>query len=243
MNRRDFIVGGAATLAMAGCAKYPSSSSTSSASALLVSMTVAGVIDPNSYYFVVFNTSNDSAGASGPTPVVAPPWGNGFVSGAATHFVEYHGNLAADGYEIYRFVAGTSLQQYTAVGVPSQVTTISSTSNTIQFRIPLSVLATSTILAGAITNIQINFLTTDRIPVNPQDTSPKLFDALGNSNYGSGQLNDYITISTTTGATYNNSYENIEPAGDVQQTNGSGGYSQYNAPNLDITGWSVQVQT
>jgi hypothetical protein len=84
-------------------------------------------------------------------------------------------------------------------------------------------------------------IATDRLPVNPNDTSPKLFDALGNSNYGSGELNDYITINTQQAATYNNSLDPIEPTGDVEQTNGSGGYTNFNEPDLDISNWSVQV--
>jgi hypothetical protein len=204
-------------------------------------MTVAGAINPDMYYFVVFNTSNDANGTAGPVPVVAPPWGNGFIAGSATQFVEYHRTLPADGYAVYSFVSGSSLQQYTAIGVPTQDTPITTGANTLQFRLPLSQLAYGTIAAADIHNIQVNFLATDRIPANPLDTSAKLFDALGDSSFGSGQLNNYITISTDQATTYSNATRNIEPSGDVQRTNGSGGYSTTTEPDLDITGWSVQI--
>jgi hypothetical protein len=204
-------------------------------------MTMSGAITPDYYYFVIFNTSNDPTGANGPEPVIAPPWGNGFVGGSATSFVEYHSSLPYDGYAVYSFISGTSLQQYTASGIPTQDTAVTSSSRTLEFTIPLSYLATGSISTSAITNIQVNMIATDRLPSNPNDTSAKLFDALGNSNYGSGELNDYVTISTTQSGTYNNTKTPIEPAGDVQSTNGSGGYSNVSEPSLDIVDWSVEV--
>ena len=208
-------------------------------------MTVAGTIDPNDYYFVAFNTSNvanPTAGLTGgPCPVVTSG-GNGFVSGAATQYVEYHGT---NSFAIYSFTPGTNLYTAQYVGSPSQFQV---TSNTLQFRIPLSYLATSSIPVTSINHIQINFLNYDNIN-NSVLFSAVHFDALGNSLPSSGQLNDYITISTGQGATYNNTTEDIEPEGDVEQTTPSGiGYQQ--DPNegstadqsLDIVGWSVQVE-
>ena len=224
-----------------GCAKYPSNVGGGTGPQLLVTMTVAGEINPNFYYFVVFNNTGDQAGINGPGPVIAPPWGNGFVAGAATQFVEYHNSLPVDGYELFQFIPGTNLQQYTALGVPNQDTVIQPGASTMEFRIPLSQLATSNIPASSIGSIQINMIATDRLPVNPQDTSAKLFDSFGNSTFGSGQLYDYITINTQQAATYNNSTNPIEPSGDVEQTNGSGGYTNVEEPDLDITNWSVQI--
>lgn len=229
----------AVLLLSAGCAKVPSSVNAGLGGQLLVTMTVNGAINPDMYYFVVFNTSNDPTGTVGPVPVIAPPWGNGFIAGAATQFVEFHRSLPGDGYAVYNFLSGTSLQQYTALGVPTQDTPITTGSKTLQFTIPLSFLQTSAIPTANIHNIQVNFLATDRLPTNPTDTSPKLFDALGDPTVG--QLNDYITISTDQATTYDNSTRNIEPQGDVQQTTGSGGYIPATEPDLDIVGWSVQI--
>jgi hypothetical protein len=203
-------------------------------------MTVAGTINPNYYYYVIFNNADDATGATGPDPVIAPPWGNGFCAGAATQFMLYNQANPGDGYLGYAFTPGTNLQQYTAIGPPVQDVPPAGGS-TIQFEIPLSELATSAMPAGHTGPIQINMINTDVVPVNPNSTAPKTFDALGNTLPGSGQLNDYVTIQTGTAATYNNTSDPIEPEGDVVVTNGSGGYSQTNNPNLDIVGWSVQV--
>ena len=77
-------------LLLAGCAKAPSRGITSPASGpqILVTMTVAGRINPSYYYFVLFNVRQNTTGPTGPVPVVAPPYGNGFAAGAFTNYVE-----------------------------------------------------------------------------------------------------------------------------------------------------------
>jgi hypothetical protein len=86
------------------------------------------------------------------------------------------------------------------------------------------------------------------VPVNPQDTTPKEFDALGDPS--AGHLNSYITIPTNTANTFVNpsaGSPNYEPPNDVQVTNGSGGYSTVSNQNdlgvaaLDIVNYSIQV--
>jgi hypothetical protein len=228
-------------LLLTGCAEYPPSNGSSSSGAMLnITMTVAGQINPNYYYFVVFNNVNDPHGTNGPEPVIAPPWGNGFVAGAATSYVEYSPTQPGDGYLIYKF-SGSTIQQSTAVGAPSQDTAVAPGGNTIQFQIPLSQLATSGVSASDTNYIQVNFIATNRIPVNPEDTSPKEFDALGDSHPGTGQLNDYITIPTVQSNNYSDSSIGDEPTGDEEVTNGSGGYSPVNDPDVDISGWSIQI--
>jgi hypothetical protein len=203
-------------------------------------MTVSGTINPNYFYFVIFNNINDSHGVNGPDPVIAPPWGNGFVAGAATSYVEYTPTQPGDGYLLYKFTDST-LQQSSAVSAPSQDTPVQSGGNTIQFQIPISDLATSTLSASQTKYIQVNFIATNRIPVNPEDTSPKEFDALGDTHPGTGQLNDYITIPTNESNSFSSSSTGDEPVGDEEVTNGSGGYSPVNDPNVDISAWSIQV--
>jgi hypothetical protein len=223
-----------------GCAEYPANTSGSSSATLNISMTVSGTINPNYYYFVVFNNINDSHGTNGPDPVIAPPWGNGFVGGAATSYVEYNSSQPGDGYLFYNF-AGSTLQQSIVVGAPTQDSPVSPGQNTIQFRIPISELATGTVSASQTNYIQVNFIATNRIPVNPEDTSPKEFDALGDTLPGTGQLNDYITIPTNQSNSYSNTSFDDEPTGDEEVTNGSGGYSPVNDPDVDISAWTIQV--
>jgi hypothetical protein len=236
-----------------GCAKVPAGSQSGVGPQLTITMTVAGAINPNDYYYVVFNNANDPNGTNGPVPVVASPWSNGFVAPnnpnavCATSFVEYNGSLPGDGYELYSFIPGTSppLVQYSAIGAPTQDTPVTTGSNTLEFQIPLSQLQTSTVPAGSINYLQLNFINTNLLPVNAGSTltTPKLFDALGNP--AAGQLNHYITISTAQSGTFNNStLGSIEPQGDVYATQGAGSLtpsSDPDAPNLDIVNWSVQI--
>jgi len=204
-------------------------------------MTVSGVINPNYYYFVVINTSNDSTGASGPVPVVAPPWGNGFVAGSATHFIEYNGSLPYDGYSVYTFTSGSSLNQYTATAIPTQDTAASSLSNSLEFTIPLSDIATSSISASSMTSIQVNMIATNRLPTSPTDTSSKEFDSFGDTEYSTAGLNGWATISTAQSGSYSNSRTKLV-SGNVQKTNGSGGYSSTTEPDLALTDWSILVE-
>jgi len=231
-------------LPIAGCAEYPPGyGSTSSGGMLNITMTVSGQINPNYFYFVVFNNVNDPHGVNGPEPVIAPPWGNGFVAGAATSYMEYTPTQPGDGYLFYNFTGSPPLQA-TAVGAPTQDTPVQAGSNTIEFRIPISELATSTVSASATNYIQVNFIATNTIPVDSLSSTlvpPKEFDALGNSNPGSGQLDDYITIPTNQSTTYSSTSTNDEPTGDEEVCNGSGGYSPINDPDVDISAWSIQV--
>jgi hypothetical protein len=236
-----FLVLTISLLLLTGCAQFPPGVNSSSSGGMLnITMTVSGQINPNYFYFVVFNNINDPHGVDGPEPVIAPPWGNGFVAGAATTYVAYTPTQPGDGYLIYNFT-GSTLQQSAAVGAPIQDTPVQSGGNTIQFQIPIADLATSTVSASATNYIQVNFIATNRIPVNPDDTSPKEFDALGDSHPGTGQLNDYITIPTNQSNSFSDTSTQDEPTGDEEVTNGSGGYSSVNDPDVDISGWSIQV--
>lgn len=236
----------AVLLLTAGCAKYPAGGGTSTGPQLVISMTMNAPINPNYYYFVVFDVSNDRTGGNGPVPVIAPPWGNGWVANklnpsttttnpGATSYVEY---TAAQGYLLYNFT-DSSLQTHSSPVAPVQSVDPAG-GNTLEFTVLLSQLATAKIPASQISYIQANFITTNVLPANPNDTSVvKYFDALGDAN--SGQLNDYITISTLQAAIVNNQTDDIEPTGDVSQTNNSGGYTNVNEPDLDITNWSIQI--
>jgi hypothetical protein len=235
----------------AGCAKFPPGGSAGSGPQLVITMTVAGQINPSDFYFVVFDVSNDSLGNNGPVPVIAPPWGNGFVAAkvpptganaGATSFVEYTGSNPGSGYLLDTFNNNT-LQTFSVTGVPVQTTPPSGgTASTLQFTVLLSQLATASISASQIQFIQVNFIATNAIPSNPNDTTVvKDFDALGDTHPGTGQLNDYITVPTAQATLFNNQTNPIEVQGDEERCNDSGGFSPINDPDVDITNWSVQV--
>ncbi|HEX5322876.1 MAG TPA: hypothetical protein VFW40_03760, partial [Capsulimonadaceae bacterium] len=128
-----------------GCAKFPSGGGSGTGPELIITMSVAGSINANDFYFVVFDVSNDPLGNNGPVPVIAPPWGNGFVAAkvppnatnaGATSFVEFS---SGPGYQINTFGPNTNLQNISVTGVPVQSTAPGGSSpNTLQFTVLLS---------------------------------------------------------------------------------------------------------
>jgi hypothetical protein len=116
----------------------------------------------------------------------------------------------------------------------------SSGANTIQFQIPLSELATSDVPAAQISQIQVNFINTNRIPTDPNDPLPKLFDAIGDARTIGG-VNDPLTIPTSQAGLFQNSQlVPPEPQGDVVQA-GNNTLVSDEDPDLDIVNWTIRV--
>ncbi len=236
------LTGLASLLLPTGCAKSPGGQTSATGAQLIISMTVAGRIRSDYSYFVLFNNANDASGANGPIPVVTTPWGNGFATGRTadgglTHFVRFDPSQPQGGYGVYAIVPGSSLRTFQYLGAPLQVTT---GSNTLSFRIPLSQLATLAAPAGGAQNLQINFLATNTVPQDPNYGGTKFFDALGDARQPGG-VNNYITISTAQSAIYQNSDKALEPTGDVTEA-GNGVFRPVNEPDLDITDFRVEVR-
>jgi hypothetical protein len=195
-------------------------------------MTVAAPLNPNYVYIVALNPSNDAnPTAQGPIPVIAPPWGNGFVAGGCTYFVQWNPNFTP-AYGIYQFTDPTQ-NNFIETGVPLNPITVPNGGSTLQFTIDLSQIAPSVNAANLYNSLQINFLSMDRTP-HGAAPSPKGWDALGDSS-NPATINDWITVPLRVGGTYNNTYyQNIEPAGDVIGSSD---------PSLDIINFSVQVSS
>lgn len=222
-----------------GCAKAPNSVATNQ-SQLIVTLTVAGQINPNYYYFVLFNNTSNPSSSVGPIPVINTPWGNGFATGEFTSFMRYNQSQPNAGYEMFSITPGTNLLSFQYLGAPSQYTAVSSGGNTLRFQIPLSQLATSRISADQINSLQVNFITTDYIPVDPNASITKNFDALGDAR--ANVINSPITISTQQSRVYHNSdFPPAEPSGDVTTT-GNGTFANVNMPDLDIVDWTIEVR-
>jgi hypothetical protein len=205
----------------AGCARFPQNASPVTGKRLIITLTVAGEIDPNYHYYVAFDTSGTSA--PGPLPVVAKPWGNGWGTGNITNYVVYDG-LQPQGYGVYRIVPGTDLLTKEYVGPPVSWVSPPAGANRLQFTIDLAQLATTAVPVDKIDLVNINFITTDVVPLDPNASVDKHYDALGPVG------NDFITISVKTNQTYSNSQTAVEGPDDVA------------LPNLDIIDWSVEVQ-
>jgi hypothetical protein len=213
--------GAAALLAVGttGCARTPAGAASQSRRQLLVQFTVRGLINPARHYFFAIDTTGDSS--QGPIPAVAPPWGNGWGAGRIIYYVQIDG--AQPGfYGVYRFDPNSNLLAPIYLGRPISTGPVQGTS-TASFSLGLDSLATPT--GAAPSQINFNIIATDRIPVDPNDRTPKLTDALGQSG------NSYVTINSLTDRIYRNA-DSIEPetSGDVAD------------PDLDITDWQVEVR-
>ncbi len=204
-----------------GCARFPENVTPESGTRLIISMTVDGDIDPTMYYYVAFDTSGSTT--PGPIPIAGIPWGNGWGTGNITSYVLFD-QFQPQGYGVYRFQPG-SLTDTVFVGTPITYSTPPHGANRLQFAVSLEQIIPPGIDANTIDTININFITTNLRPLDPNTpVSNRYYDALGSRG------NDFITISVRNSQTYSNSRTLIEDAGDVR------------VPNLDIVDWSVEVQ-
>jgi len=206
---------------ISGCARSPEGG-VSTGRRLIITMTVAGVIDPNYHYYVAFDTTGTTT--PGPLPVVGPPWGNGWGTGNITHYVVFDALQPQGGYGVYRIPSGTDLLGNVYVGPPISVSIPPAGANKLQFTIDLAQLASPEIPAENIDMVNINFITTDKLPLDPNTPIQKYYDGLGQTG------NDFIQISVQTNQSYSNARANIEGRGDVP------------LPNLDIIDWTIEVQ-
>lgn len=214
-----------------GCARFPSGGGGIFTKRLLFTIRLAGPVNPNFVYIVAINDADDITGQNGgPIPVIARPWGNGFVAGRATHFVRYDGFLPNGGYAVYKFTDLQNLLTYFQTGIPVNFVTPAPGDDTLFFEIDATQLRPDPNQALMIRALQVNLLTMDRVPTDPNDPNPKFWDALGDSRLP-GSINDFITIDTTTDRIYRNSDLNIEPSGDTTD------------PGLDIVDWTIEIRT
>jgi len=214
-----------------GCAKLPPEGSIPVTKRLVFTVTTANPLNPNYIYMVALNPSTDvNPTTQGPVPVVAQPWGNGFVAGGCSNFVWWDPSQPPGAhYTIYQFV-DASLINFVRTSVPVDSTEPPvGTGRTLQFTIDLAQIAPSVDVANSYQNIQINLLTMDRRPQG-NDTGGKNWDALGDGRIPS-QINTWVTIPLRVSGVYTNqTFSNIEPTGDVAD------------PALDIVDFSIEVR-
>jgi hypothetical protein len=213
-----------------GCAKFPEGGGGVFTKRFRFVIRLAAPVNPNYVYIFAINDADDITGEhGGPLPVIAPPWGNGFVAGKATHFIRYDGFQPNGGYAVFKFVDQTLLT-YFQTGIPISFTTPGPDDNFLEFEIDATQLRPNPNDALQIRALQINLLTMDRVITDPNDHGPKHWDALGDSR-DPGSSEDYITIDTTGPRIYRNSDMQNEPEGDVDD------------PSLDIVDWTIEVRT
>ena len=242
----------------AGCAKAPGGSdgatSPVSGPQLFITMTVKGKINSDYYYYVLFNINDTpgpgGTGVTGPVPVVAPPYGNGFAAGAFTNYVQFHGTNGGTGFGYYAISADLLTPSYrgsTGILIQSSATT-----STLSFQIPLAQLLPvgSSLTVDNINQLEVNFVNTN-IPnvIGDSLATPKFFDSL-NTPESTGSFVD-INVRSAGGTVqqglYNDATTNNEGPGDVAQSgNGSptrvtGTVNGVDTDALDIIDWSIRL--
>jgi hypothetical protein len=211
-------------LLVAGCARSPGGGNAQPARQLLLQMTVAGRIQPNLFYYIALDVTGDQS--RGPLPVVGPPWGNGFATGQITHFVRIQGGQA----EVFQILANTNLLQYESLGRPFDFRPPQGT-GTFGVTLDMDTLVPS---ATALTNLNVNMIATDTVPLDPQFPGPKLVDAFGTVG------NSFLTIPVFSSRVFTNRDfpTPLEPANDVLR---APSLSTVDAPDLDIVDWRIEV--
>jgi hypothetical protein len=185
--------------------------------------------NPAFAYFIALRPSNSiNPTDQGPIPVVAPPWGNGFVAGNVNYYIRFDLTQPPQQQcEIFYFV-DANLINTRVIAVPIN-NSVSTDGRTLSCEVDLGQLtppgADPVSTAQAYQSMQINFLTQDVIPVG--NSGSKTFDSLGDNRSGQ-ELNTWLTIPLNTTGTYNNN-GGIEPSGDCSD------------PALDIVNFSIQV--
>lgn len=223
-------------LLVGGCAKFPDTPDAGEGARLIFHLKVDGKIRFGTennvqgapyIYMVALNPSElDNPTVQGPIPVIAPPWGNGFVSGNATHFIWWDPTQASP-FTLYKFT-NADLTQWSAVGVPINAVDASVGTSELTFEISLRQLIPDATSAAKIRSMQVNFLTMDRAP---QSGSTKFWDAIGDGRFANS-VNTWITVPLRSNATYDNTLAgDIEPRGDQPD------------PDLDLVDWSIEVRT
>jgi hypothetical protein len=208
-----------------GCAKTPAGISTEGQTLVTFEVQVRGAIQPENYYYILLDTNNDPT--DGPVPVVGRPWGNGYAAGSYTHYVLFHGGV----FSVYQ----SSDPNHTSssyLGRPLQagVSTTNAAGDTLVVQLDR---AQITNVHPDVRAVDVNLVATDRVPLDPQEVTPKTVDGLGRSG------NAFVTIPLTFTTTYANGVDpdpgNPETPNDAPDLD--------TRPNLDLTNWRITVQT
>lgn len=225
-------VGLSILLTLAGCAKFPAGP-TRSSKQLVLTLRVRGAINPTDpgdpsisrHYFIAID--NDGDPNTGPWAAIFPPYGgNGWVTSAdaehsvgVTSYVQYDATNSPA--YIYGILPGTFFLNVTPPQTPIRAELLEGGS-TLRVVVDFSQIATAAIPIEDIRQLDINFITTNSLPLTGEFVANRIWDGLGPSG------KDYVTVDTTTDRLYYD-YNADGPA--------------VTDPDLDIVYWSVEVQT
>jgi hypothetical protein len=214
-----------AALLCAGCAKTPSGVSDQGQTLITFQVQLRGAVQPDAYYYILLDTNNDPG--DGPVPVVARPWGNGFAAGSYTHYVVYNGGV----FSVYES-SDADHTQSTYLGRPLQaaVITTNTPNDTLFVQLDRSQIAN---VHPDVHALDVNFVATDRVPLDTEGPVSKTVDGLGRSG------NAFVTIPLTFTTTYVNGGD--PDPGNPETANDAPGLDT--RPDLDITNWRITVHT
>jgi hypothetical protein len=255
----------AAALCLGSCAKDLPGGANGNYTQLTWSFTTAQQINPNYIYVVAIRVLTPPVGtyntelsdpSQGPSPVVATGSQNGVVGGLPTHIVLYTPNSSPTSYTVYRFPLSTEVPLPT--GDPSPINLAwpgqpvgdvypgdtdpqqNGNGNQFSFTIDTSYLAQHVPGGNAqsIQVIQFNVFAMNVALLSTANIQQRVMDAIGNSSSASNQtFNNPITTNITTSAIISDQTSTVqEMAGDTYPA-GS------NLPSVDLTSWSLTVQT
>ena len=226
------IIGLAILSTLTGCAKFPAGPTTSGKQ-LVLTLKVRGRINPTDsadpsvrrHYFIAID--NDGNHNTGPWAAVYPPYGgNGWVTSqdaqhsiGLTSFVQYDSSNT-EGY-IYGVLPGSYFLNVSSPQPPIRAELLEGGS-TLRVIVDLSQVATTAIPVENIKQLDINFITTNALPLSGEFVAGRIWDGLGPS----GQ--NYVNVDTTTNRLYYDYNADGPPVSD---------------PDLDIVYWSVEVQS
>jgi hypothetical protein len=216
---------------LTGCASYPEGPVTTGKQ-LILTMKVQGRINPydsltpgvQRHYFIAID--NDGDPETGPWAAIAQPYGGtGWVTSkdaarsvGLTSYIQYD-STSPEGY-IVGVLPGTYFQNETAPQPP--ILFELPAPDTMRVTIDFSQIATSTIPADEIKQLDINFITTNAIPKSGEFAPGRIWDGLGPT----GQ--NYVKIDTTRDNPYYGYNSDGPPVSD---------------PDLKIVYWSIEVRT
>jgi hypothetical protein len=247
ISHRLWLLPAACGLLLSGCARGPDDNgggpvTPQAPNRMTVRMQLQQPVN-NAYYYA-FAFDDDDNTADGPTTItgstVLP---NGVVGGSYGVLVLYNSGQ----YTVYRRVAAGNSE--TLERVPNAFVTQPSTvtGQTFQFTLNLDAVAPSgnRLFRSPVTNgipnrLDVNFITTNELRRDPNDTRLKAFDAFYNSQSGFGGR--YPTIDIRSTRSYASSSEILggsEPTNDVYNPLTS---TQIDSPRLDMVDFSIAVQ-
>lgn len=216
-------------LGLIGCAKFPETGTSGQTKRLIFKMRTASALRGTDgglpyVYRIALRLSTDlNPTTEGPIPIVVPG-GNGFVTGNATHFIDWNPQQSPQ-FQIYRFRDET-LEEWFPVGTPINFLPVSAGDRELVFEIDMSQLIPADEV-NSIQSIQVNFLTMNSVN---NSGGGRIWDALGDSRLPS-EINRYFQFQPRTSFEYTNQNQgNVEPTGDSED------------PQLDIENWSIEVR-